>query len=153
MASGVIEGETGVEDVIDEEDVASLKVSAAMLEATNFSGGTGAFVTGDIPEFDLGIGGKMAKNIHDKKDAAFQEGNDRQRTFLVGPSDGGGQSPNPLANPRGGKVGLPGRAVHCPAAVGVRRSNSWEILAVRGPSILRLRPFCQEFRAFCSSSS
>jgi hypothetical protein len=71
MASGVIEGETGVEDVIDEEDVASLKVSAAMLEATNFSGGTGAFVTGDIPEFDLSIGGKMAKNIHDKKDAAF----------------------------------------------------------------------------------
>ena len=124
-----------------------------MVESTDFSCRLGSLVAGDVPEFDLGIDGEVAKKIDDKEDAAFEEGDDGEGAIAVVFADGAGEGADTPPNPWGGKVGLPGGAGHLPAAVGVNWSSSWLILAVSGPEIFRSRPFCQELRAFFSSSS
>jgi len=61
VAPGSVESEAGIEDIVDEKDVPPLEIPAAMFQPTDFSGGLGAFVAGDAPEFDLGIGGEVAE--------------------------------------------------------------------------------------------
>ena len=90
-----------------------------MVESTDFSGGLGSLVAGDIPEFDLGIDGEVAEEIDDKEDAAFEQGDDGEGTIAVGFADGRSERANALPNSWGGEVRLPWGAGHLPAAVGV----------------------------------
>jgi hypothetical protein len=76
-----VERKTGIKDVVDKEDITSLKISPAVIQATYFSGRSGALVAGDIPEFDFGVRGEVAEEIDDKENASFQKGNNGQRRW------------------------------------------------------------------------
>ena len=153
VVAGVGEGQARIEDIVDEENIPATKVAPAGLESLQSAGGAGAAIAGDRPELHLGGGFQMAKEIDDKKDAALKQGNHGQGSIPVKLADGAAQFADATTDPRGGNIVLAGRPGHWPEAVGVRRFSSSEILAVRGPSIFRFRPFCQEARALSSSSS
>ena len=153
VVTGVGEGEAGIQNVIDEEHIPSAEISPALPKALQAAGGTGALVAGDGPELHFRGRFEVAEKIHDEKDTALEQGDNGQRTIPVKFPDGMPKDAYPVSDPGGGDVVLAGGPRHWPAAVGVRRLSSSEILAVRGPLILRSRPFCQEARALDSSSS
>ena len=123
------------------------------MQALQTTGGTSALIAGDRPELNLGGGFEVAEKINDEKDAAFEQGDDGEGAVLVKFADGSAQLTDTAADAGGGDVVSAGRPGHWPAAVGVRRFSSSEILAVRGPLIFRSMPFSQEARALLSSSS
>lgn len=88
MGTGAVEREARIENIVNEEDISAEKVTATVVQATNFPGGAGALIAGDIPKFDFGVGIKMAEEINDKKDTAFEQGDDGEGPAAIGLANG-----------------------------------------------------------------
>lgn len=112
MGAGAVERQAGIENIIDEEHVSAAKVSSAVFQAANLSGGAGALVARDIPKLHLGIGIEVAEEVDDKEDTAFEEGNDGEWAFLVGLANRGPERSDASLDGEGGEVGLARGAGH-----------------------------------------
>jgi hypothetical protein len=72
MSTSAVESQSGVQNIINQEDIPADKVSTAVVKTTDFSSRAGALITGDIPKLDLGVRIQMAKEVDNEKDTSFQ---------------------------------------------------------------------------------